>query len=93
MDHLKIVSAPEHLLILAQVGPVSLLDRSTPYGHKARDIGTAPKTCYVTHVCRGGWGVLRRLIQIWKMTTRMPHTDYEPLLVHPLLSIPSSRKG
>ncbi len=39
IDRLKIVSAPEHLLILAQIGPVSLLDSSTPYGHKLRDIG------------------------------------------------------
>lgn len=43
VDHLKIVSAPEHLLILAQIGPVSLLDRTTPYGHKARDIGGYPR--------------------------------------------------
>ncbi len=39
VEHLKIVSAPEHLLILAQSGPISLMDMSTPYGQKIRDIG------------------------------------------------------
>lgn len=39
IDNLKIVSAPEHLLMLAQVGPVSLVDMSKPYGHKPRNIG------------------------------------------------------